>query len=122
LSKAFDKVPHVRICHKLSSYAFRGSGYKVSCQEDLNKLYLANGKDSNPCSVLTGALQGSVLGLLLFLCYINDMPKCVKSSTRLYGDDVFILQQIGRFILQQIRIFSRFVYANPMGIYLANDI
>jgi len=44
--------------------------------------------------VLSGVLQGSVLGPLLFLYCINDLPKWVKSSIRLYADDALLYREI----------------------------
>jgi len=76
-----------------------------------------NGKESNPCTVLCGVPQGSVLGPLLFLCYINDLPKWVKSSVRLYADDALLCREIHSPTDQDI--LQQDLY---MGIYLANDI
>ena len=39
--------------------------------------------------VLSGALQGSVIGPLLFLSYTNDLPNSLKSTTKLFADDCF---------------------------------
>ena len=53
-----------------------------------------NGKQSDSCTVLSGVPQGSVLGPLLFLCYINDLLGYVQSSIRLYADDALIHRKI----------------------------
>ena len=96
LSKAFDKVPHVRLCHKLSNYGIRGSTLKwiQSFLSGRSQQVVLNGKVSDSCTVLSGVPQGSVLGPLLFLCYINDLPKYVKSTIRLYADDALIYREI----------------------------
>jgi len=44
--------------------------------------------------VISGVPQGTVLGLLLFLCYINDLPSNVKSTVKLYADDVVLYRAI----------------------------
>jgi len=41
---------------------------------------LMNGEKSNPVDVISGVPQGTVLALLLFLCYVNDLPSLVKSE------------------------------------------
>jgi len=96
LSKAFDTVPHKKLCHKLSSYGIRGqllnwiSAFLTGrCQR-----VVLNGEISQPCLVTSGVPQGSVLGPLLFLCYINDIPKVVKSNIKLYADDALLYRNI----------------------------
>ena len=44
--------------------------------------------------VISGVPQGTVLGPLLFLCYVNDIPNCVSSKIRLYADDILIYRVI----------------------------
>ena len=59
-----------------------------------SKRVLVNGELSGPASVTSGAPQGTVLGPLLFLCYINDLPLVVKSQARLFADDCLLYRPI----------------------------
>lgn len=52
------------------------------------------GQTSSTLDVLSGVPQGTVLGPLLFLVYINDLPKCKNSDARLFADDCLIYRQI----------------------------
>ena len=49
-------------------------------------------------SVLSGVTQGSVLGTILFICYIDDMPEEIKSFIHIYADDTNVFQQVNSII------------------------
>ena len=52
------------------------------------------GESSKETSVDSGVPQGTVLGLIMFLCHINDLPDCVTSSVRLFADDCLLYRTI----------------------------
>lgn len=91
--KAFDKVPHNLLILKLTRYKF-DSRVIVWIKEWLrsrSSVVKVNGQTSKEFEVLSGVPQGSVLGPLLFLIYINDMPLTIKNSEcRLYADDTLL--------------------------------
>ena len=72
-AKAFDKVPHRRLLHKLDYYRIRGSTHKwiSSWLSGRSQQVVLDGQASDPVPVLSGVPQGSVLGLILFLIFIN---------------------------------------------------
>ena len=87
--KAFDKVPHKRLASKLKSYGVTGSilSWIESFLNGRTQKVVVNGAESGWEDVLSGIPQGSVLGPLLFVVYINDMPETVQSTTYLFADD-----------------------------------
>ena len=89
-SKAFDKVPHKRLALKLDHYGVCGNtlSWIKSFLADRTQKVVLNGKQSETIPVTSGVPQGTVLGSLLFLIYINDLPDSVRhSTTRLFADD-----------------------------------
>ena len=94
-SKAFDTVPHNRLLHKQSSYGITGS-LRLWLQNFLTQRRMkvvTEGEESHEAPVDSGVPQGRVLGPVLFLCHINDLPKAVKSQVRLFADDCLLYRR-----------------------------
>ena len=91
-SKAFDKVSHEKLLFKMHNYGVRGQTLKwiKSFLDNRSQSVILNGTGSDAIPVPSGVPQGSVLGPLLFLAYINDLPENVKSKVRLFADDTAI--------------------------------
>ena len=95
-SKAFDKVPHRELLHKLKSYGINGCilQWISSFLCERNMRVMVDGIASRKVPVLSGVPQGTVLGPLLFLAHINDLPAAVKSQVRLFADDCLLYREI----------------------------
>lgn len=95
-SKAFDTVPHNRLLKKLKCYGIKGQVLKwiKSFLKGRSQVVKVNGEESFPESVMSGIPQGSVLGPILFVIYINDLPDVVKSKIYLFADDTKLLSKI----------------------------
>ena len=95
-TKAFDTVPHDRLPHKLHCYGVRGELHtwiqSFLCKRKMR--VLVNGEASAEATVDSGVPQGTVLGPLLFLVHINDLPDRVSSSVRLFADDCLLYRPV----------------------------
>jgi len=95
-SKAFDKVPHRRLLAKCDYYGIRGNILKwiASFLQGRSQKVLVDGETSQTADVTSGVPQGTVMGPLLFLLYINDLPEAVSSKARLFADDCLLYRKI----------------------------
>ena len=95
-SKAFDVVPHQRLLHKLDHYGIRGLTlhWIQNFLTTRTQKVVVDGSFSDTAHVGSGVPQGTVLGPILFLCYINDLPFSVWSDVRLFADDCLLYQPI----------------------------
>ena len=97
-AKAFDKVDHGLLVQKLEKYGFPPIliQWIKSFLIGRTQTVVVNGKHSVASNIISGVPQGTVLGPILFILFINDMHLCIKDSTvRLFADDSRILKSIG---------------------------
>ena len=95
LQKAFDTIDHQILLKKMKYLGFSKNTitwFKSYLCEWKFKINIDNSY-SSPASLSCGVLQGSILGPLLFLLYINDLPQAVVSDSLLYADDTCIVFQ-----------------------------
>ena len=97
-SKAFDKVPHQRLLQKIKSYGITNKNMRwiEKFLTDRQHRVVVNGTSSDTRKVTSGVPQGTVLGPLLFLLYINDIQKDLSSQMRLFADDSAIYRRIDK--------------------------
>jgi len=74
----------------------------ISFLQGRSQRVVCNGCTSNPINVTSDVPQGSVLGLLLFLIYINDLPDHILSSCSLFADDCLLYRQINNEVDKEI--------------------
>ena len=96
ISKAFDKVWHEGLLHKLKCYGVKGELYKIieNYLKNRKQRVVLNGQNSSWENINAGVPQGSVLGPLLFLIYINDLPENLISVAKLFADDTSIFSTV----------------------------
>ena len=96
-AKAFDKVDHQILLLKLNAYGIRGKLLKwlQSYLSNRTQTVVVNGHHSYPEIVKSGVPQGTVLGPVLFIIYLNDLQTCIKHSiTSSFADDTRLKKTI----------------------------
>ena len=85
ISKAFDRVWHSGLLHKLTVYGVTGEIHSFLTNCRLRAVL--DGKSSPEFAINAGVPKGSILGCTLFLLFINDLPDDVVSRIAIYADD-----------------------------------
>ena len=95
-SKAFDRVDHKLLLQKLSIYKFHPILIRwiASFLTDRFQKVVLNGVHSNGERVISGVPQGTVLGPVLFIIFINDLEKNISSTIRFFADDTRVSRKI----------------------------
>ena len=97
LAKAFDTVSHTRLLYKLDWYGIRNQALQwiKSFLTNRYQNVVVESTCSTKVPVVSGVPQGTVLGPILFLVYINDLPDVIKySHVRLFADDCILYKQV----------------------------
>ena len=112
ISKAFDRVWHAGLLHKLKSYGISGQifGLISSFVSNVRLRVVLDGKSSPEYPVNAGVPQGSILGPTLFLLYINDLPDDAICNIAIYDDDTTLYSKCD----QASDLWQRFEFASEL--------
>ena len=96
ISKAFDKVWHERIIFKSKTYGVEGKLVMLleTYLKNRNQRVVLNGFNSSWKKILAVFPQGSVLGALLFLMHINDLPHDISSVCKMFADGTSLFAKV----------------------------
>lgn len=98
--KAFDKVDHGMLLRKIAFNGIRGNLFRwfQSYITNRTQKVVVNGYASSSIQVTSGVAQGSILGPLLFVLFVNDISECfINSNFLLYADDLKIYRTISSY-------------------------
>ena len=92
ISRAFDKVWHNGLIFKLEENGITGNLLRLfqNYLSNRKQQVVLNGSYSDYSSIESGVPQGSVLGPLLFLVYINDLERNIKYNIKMFADDTML--------------------------------
>ena len=124
LQKAFDTVDHEILCNKLEAMGINFTKWFKSYLGGRQQIVIANETRSDPGIVTCGVPQGSILGPLLFLCYVNDMPISIKCKLLLYADDSALIvsgsdpQTIADKLSEELESCRKWLMDNKLSLHL----
>ena len=97
-SKAFDTVPHQRLLGKIDHYGIRDhtKNWIKTWLTSRSQRVVVDGEASETIRVDSGVPQGTVLGPLMFLLYINDIGENISSNIKLFADDCLLFRKINK--------------------------
>ena len=106
LKKAFDTVSHDILIRKLQKFGIRGVALSLLTSYLTGRLHYVkmSHTKSDVRTLRFGVPQGSVLGPLLFLIFINDLPNCTKFAVTLFADDTFLSMESHNFARLQMDV------------------
>ena len=124
LQKAFDTVNHEILGNKLEAMGINFTEWIKSYLGGRQQIVIANETRSDPGTVTCGVPQGSILGPLLFLCYVNDMPISVRCKLLLYADDSALIvsgsdpQSIADKLSEELESCRKWLMDNKLSLHL----
>ena len=94
--KDFDSVHHQRLLGKLKAYGINGqiTKWMRNCLVGRKQRVKVNGILSAWVAVISGIPQGSVLGPILFVLFINDLPDMINSTVHIFSDDTKVYRRV----------------------------
>ena len=128
LKKAFDTIDHKILLQKLENYGVDPNGLKwfKSYLTDRTQKCRVNGHLSNSKPVTCGVPQGSILGPLLFLIYINDLPNCLNyAMPRMFADDTNVsyaadsLNELQNVLNSELKSLHNWLITNRLSLNIA---
>ncbi len=130
LRKAFDTCDHQILLKKLHHYGIRDvelEWFKDYLNDRKQFVYI-DGMSSSLLKITIGVPQGSILGPLLFLLYINDLPYCSSLLSLLFADDTTLsaknscLQTLNLFVNSELKKVTQFFRRNKLALHPKNRI